>query len=209
MERCSECNRCRRCGRKPGQAHACRGQNKCARCGVWTLPGGRHACRMDKIFDLRAAFEKRIRREPAGCWLWIGRLSYWGYGVCPLGQKGLRRAAHRVAYELFVGPIPPGLYVCHRCDVPRCVNPEHLFLGTAKENLADCRAKGRWLIGNHRRERNGRAKLTWQDVRAIRSLYGDGRRRAPGKLSGRALATRFGVCRAVIYRIVRRERWAS
>src|SRR3990167_6332282 len=77
------------------------------------------------------------------CWLWLGAKLKKGYGVfretCP------RRSvlAHRVAYELANGPIPGGKFVCHHCDNPSCVRPSHLFLGTQKDNMADCSRKGR------------------------------------------------------------------
>lgn len=106
--------------------------------------------------DLRAALRefRRPRRAPAvrpradrfwtfvergdGCWLWTGALGgRGGYGRFDADR------AHRVAYELVVGPIPPGLFVCHHCDVPRCVRPDHLFVGTAKDNAQDRDRKGR------------------------------------------------------------------
>ena len=78
----------------------------------------------------------------SGCWLWLRGISTQGYG-CVAGGNGIRRYAHRVAYEQFVGPIGEGLEVCHKCDTPSCCNPEHLFLGTHKENMQDSSRKGR------------------------------------------------------------------
>jgi len=76
-----------------------------------------------------------------GCWLWRAALSTNGYGQT--SRDGVQIRAHRLAWELERGPIPVGLLVLHRCDVPTCVNPDHLFLGTNKDNSRDMAAKGR------------------------------------------------------------------
>lgn len=80
------------------------------------------------------------------CWLWRGS-KHSGYGVINVPGRG-RPRAHRLSYEMAIGPIPDGLLVCHTCDIRECVRPEHLFLGTAKDNTADCIAKGRLHPGN-------------------------------------------------------------
>ena len=77
-----------------------------------------------------------------GCWVWTGNLvGSLGYGGLRVGNKTPR--AHRVSWELFRGPIPAGMHVLHKCDVPSCVNPDHLFLGTHLENMRDKERKGR------------------------------------------------------------------
>ncbi len=76
-----------------------------------------------------------------GCWLWTRAKGTGGYGN--FWNDGAYRKAHRVAWAISNGPIPAGMDVCHRCDTPACVRPDHLFLGTAKDNMADCRSKKR------------------------------------------------------------------
>jgi hypothetical protein len=84
------------------------------------------------------------------CWVWTGSKKTLGYGlVCYRGQL---RTAHRVAYEIFVGPLRDGLFVCHSCDNPPCVNPAHLWQGTASDNTRDAMSKGRLVIPRFSRE---------------------------------------------------------
>lgn len=95
----------------------------------------------------RVPLPERLRRhyrvDPStGCWVWTGRVRTLGYGVMRI--EGRDTAAHRVSYEIHVGPIPAGLFICHRCDRPPCVNPAHLFAGTPKDNHHDMMTKGRW-----------------------------------------------------------------
>lgn len=87
-------------------------------------------------------FWSRVHRTDT-CWLWTGKPRADGYGR--IRDNGRDLAAHRFAFEQFVGTIPPGMLVCHRCDTPLCVNPEHLFAGTAADNAHDRDAKGRYI----------------------------------------------------------------
>lgn len=99
-------------------------------------PSGEH--RQSFIERFWAHVEKR---GPDDCWLWTGPVISCGYGQ--VSVKGIAKYAHRLSLEIASGPIPGGLFVLHRCDVPRCVNPAHLFLGTQKDNINDAIAKGR------------------------------------------------------------------
>lgn len=108
-------------------------------------------------------FLNKIIPEPnSGCWLWDAAISN-NYGH--YNNKG----AHRVSYETFKGPIPKGLHVLHKCDVPSCVNPDHLFLGTPLDNMIDKVRKGRWKGGHLglTGESNGRSKITKDDAISI------------------------------------------
>lgn len=119
---------------------------------------------------IRYRFLEKIEFDAlTGCWLWTGARHPQGYGFIKR-KDGTQLRAHRVAYELAYGPIPPGLQVCHRCDNPRCIRPGHLFLGTARDNAADMVAKGR--AARNAGERNGGALLTRPQVVQIREASG-------------------------------------
>lgn len=153
---------------------------------------------MDKCYSYYGApldvrIKSRINIDPrTKCWLWIGTRDANGYARITVAKKF--RLAHRISWSIFRGPIPAGLFVLHKCDTPPCVNPDHLFLGTQKDNAQDCLAKGRWP----KLQRN--AKLSWEDVNEIRRLK--------GQVRPRELAIRFGVGRPQIYRIHNNKRWA-
>jgi HNH endonuclease len=87
--------------------------------------------------------EQNIVRIPeAGCWIWMKSVGSHGYGQI-MFKDHKPRLVHRLTYEEYVGPIPTGLHVLHRCDTRSCCNPSHLFVGTAKDNMQDCKKKGR------------------------------------------------------------------
>lgn len=91
---------------------------------------------------MREHFLSKVMPEPnTGCWIWLAHCYKNGYGQFHI--KRHPHLAHRISYTLFRGEIPGGMFVCHQCDMPQCVNPEHLFLGTHEENMDDARKKGR------------------------------------------------------------------
>lgn len=140
----------------------------------------------------RQRFEEKFRVTP-GCWEWIAGLTLSGYGAFKAAQMQMR--AHRYAYTLYVGEIPKGLLVRHKCDNPKCVNPDHLELGTAKDNTDDMILRGRRNdpVG----ERAGSAVLTAEQVI---SIFNDPRTQV-------AIAKDYGVGQRAIGKIKRRERW--
>jgi len=142
-------------------------------------------------------WSKVAGNEPDGCWEWTSYKFSNGYGSFFYDNKNHR--AHRVAYEFTEGTIPNGMVVCHHCDNVACCNPQHLFLGTQLDNVLDrdSKRRGRWLKGEEKPE----AKLTEQDVRAIRQEY------AHGDITTRQLAKRYGVHQSNICHIIHRRKW--
>lgn len=130
------------------------------------------------------------RRGPDDCWYWTGAKDGKGYGRMR-DDASVLRSATRIMWQATKGPVPDGLNLLHRCDNPACVNPNHLFLGTLKENTDDMRKKDR-----------GRAKLNSEQVREIRRLL------ASGGLLQAEIAERFGVKEPCIQRIATRRTWA-
>ena len=151
---------------------------------------------------LRRRFWAKVVKGP-GCWGWTGSVQSRGYAVISVSEeRGDNRPAHRLSWELHYGSIPDGVFVLHHCDNRTCTRPDHLFLGTAKDNTADMFAKGRQgdtgLVG----ERNGRAKLTEDDVRTIRREY------VKDGVTPRRLATRFGVTPTTIHWTAQGRNWS-
>lgn len=121
-----------------------------------------------QLANLRPRFETKVRKVRGGCHWWTGAINANGYGSIILAKKPWRKrvlTASRVAYELYVGKVPTGMGVLHRCDQPTCVNPRHLFTGDDAANRADCKSKGRanGAVG----AKNCKAKLTDRTARSI------------------------------------------
>jgi hypothetical protein len=139
------------------------------------------------------------------CIEWSGRRNRKGYGqVWVRGQRFV--AAHRLVWEGAFGPIPAGLFVCHHCDNPPCINPSHLFLGTNSDNIADAKAKGRGpraLPG----ERNSSAKLTTEAVAEIRARCRPWGRDGAWTVSD--AARHFGVSRRAIQFVLAGHTWEA
>jgi len=155
-----------------------------------------HSRRDRTPFDVRLLAKRRISER--GCWEWTGRTSE-GYGALTRERTPVR--AHRIAYELWVGPIPEGLDVLHHCDNRLCFNPEHLFLGTNTDNIHDMWAKGRGKLIHKKGMDVPNSKLTDSDVREIRRLGKAG-------MFQRDIGKRFGVTHPVIGKILRRTAWS-
>lgn len=147
------------------------------------------------------------------CWTWTSSRHGGGYGL--FAVDNVTRRAHRIAWALANGHVPDGIFVCHRCDNPPCVNPSHLFLGTPADNCHDMDTKGRraLFLGDNngmrrhpekisRGEAHGHAALTEADVVEIFRMYVvDGATKA-------AIGREFGVSRSAVYRIIDRRNWA-
>lgn len=145
--------------------------------------------------------EGKFERGP-GCWEWIAGLTRTGYGKIGGGpNESDTPLAHRVMYEMTYGPVPEGMYVLHRCDVPSCVRPDHLFLGTQKDNMDDMQAKGRKVVTVLRGEAGTLAKLSWLQVREIRERY------AAGGITQKALGREYGVNDVTVSLIVNYKTW--
>lgn len=132
----------------------------------------------------------------SGCWLWDKCIAGFGHGQINIG-KNKKVQAHRFAYELYVGPIPEGMLVRHKCDVPCCVNPDHLLLGTHADNVRDRCERNRSALGT----KNGRAKLDDATVWTIINVQ-----RLIG-FSPKLMAQNYQVDQKVIRNIQSRESW--
>jgi hypothetical protein len=145
----------------------------------------------------RDRFLTFVNKTPT-CWLWTGHTrGEMRYGAFWL--DGRTTTAHRAAFTLFVSDIPAGQQVLHRCDEPKCVRPDHLFLGTQADNMADKAAKGR--CHDQRGERSHTAKLSRAQVADIKAKY------LAGGVSQRALAASYKVSQRTVSDLLRGVCW--
>jgi hypothetical protein len=152
---------------------------------------------------LEIRFALRWEENEAGCHIWTGHVTRRGYGLLIDGQRStkvVKRPAHRVSWELHNGPIPDGMSVLHKCDVPACVNPEHLFLGTQADNMRDMDAKGRRKNSPRPGELNGNALLTDTKVLKIKKL------RARG-WTYKQIGAEIGVHATTVFGIISGKSW--
>lgn len=158
----------------------------------------------DKLSDrellIHRLLNSALLNPHTGCWEWQKKLNPYGYGQIKI-EKSLR-GAHRISFELFKGEIRENMEVMHICDNPKCINPDHLCLGTHSDNMRDCYNKGRSNIQIVRfcGEKNGCAKLTIDNVIEIRRLLKLGYRQ-------KRIATLFGVSQAAISKINLNKGW--
>lgn len=155
---------------------------------------------------LKARFWSYVTIENGGCWNWSAGTFGGRYGQFRLGKKKVK--AHRVAWIISGKSIPNGLILCHHCDNPKCVNPQHMFVGTHKDNAQDRERKNRGSGNRFAKvgqpgESNPAAKLTVNDVRHIRNLH-----KSHGWTKKR-IATHFGVSLSQIVNITLMRSWKN
>jgi HNH endonuclease len=144
-------------------------------------------------------FWMKVAKSEDGCWMWTGvttATTDGGHGKLRVGNTMV--TAHRLAWTFAHGPIPAGLNVLHKCDVPACVRADHLYLGTQRDNTRDAIVRGRYH--RHFGQAHPRTRLTDDDVRAIRA-------RAAAGETYRLLAKAYSVTFAEIGHIVKRRVW--
>lgn len=160
----------------------------------------------------KSRFWNRVKKSN-GCWLWKGALNESGYGRFGIGGDSNKDwLAHRVSWVISFGSIPDGMFICHHCDTPSCVNPAHLFLGTGKDNHEDAVKKGRKLVNTldywrkrHpdlilRGEQNSCVRLTEEDVIQMRRLHATG-------IARHKLARLFRVSQTAAAQAILRKTW--
>jgi hypothetical protein len=138
-----------------------------------------------------------------GCWEWQDKLHPNGYAYATMYETNKKEHVHRISYRVFKGEIPEGLYVCHHCDNKKCLAPDHLFLGSAKDNMQDALKKGRLehiKLMHAKGEKNGSSKLKEYEVQEIKKLILEGVKIA-------IISRKFNVSWSVIDSIKRNKTW--
>lgn len=152
--------------------------NKCVKsCGCHDFKNKKIHDKENYIELMKDKINKNIEIDENGCWLWMASRHKQGYGN--LSYKRIPSLAHRVSWMVYNGEIPQGIKVCHKCDEPSCVNPDHLFLGTQLDNVGDCVKKGRFTRNI---PKTRRIKLNWCQVQEIKELHKKGMTRNQLKL---------------------------
>ena len=141
-----------------------------------------------RIFD-------SCERIPNGCWIWLKGKDKNGYGLMSVNNKSYRSS--RITYETFIGYIPPGMLICHSCDNPSCINPEHLFLGSPKDNMTDMYQKNR---DRNTGIKSVVSKLTEENVLEILKMRKNGD-------TLEKIAKKFNVTKQTIFSIVHKDNW--
>lgn len=144
---------------------------------------------------LERLMERTVKNIDSGCWEWVGSVNEDGYGR--FKSKDKTRRVHRVSYEVHVGPIPAGLQVLHHCDNPRCINPDHLFIGTHDDNMRDRDAKLRMARGSS----IGGAKITEDLAVDIVSSFNSGEK-------VRDISSRIDMKKQTIRAVIRGDYWS-
>lgn len=147
--------------------------------------------------SLSERMNSKFAKRDSGCWEWIGAKNQAGYGVLVVGRKSL--LAHRLSYVMHKGRLDQGALVCHHCDNPCCVNPEHLYAGDDKTNAFDRMSRGRYVAPAG--ELNGISKLTDEAVSEIRRAW------AEGGLKQKELAEIYDVSPSLISKVVNGHIW--
>lgn len=158
-------------------------------------------CLINRVSDdgynerIKVRIQKTIKIDEKKCWLWIGAKHRQGYAI--ISYKRKPSLGHRVSWMVYKGEIPESMKICHICDVTSCVNPEHLFLGSQKENVKDAVEKGKFYGRNLGKRRT---KLNWDQVQSIRNLHSKG-------IDRKELQQRFRVGQTCIAKILTGRSW--
>lgn len=152
-----------------------------------------------RLQTIEARLNKYIDKS-SDCWLWTQDVYKYGYGKLSIG-KGKQVRVHRYMYQKYKGNIPESLSVLHKCDNPRCCNPEHLFLGNQKDNMSDAKEKGRIGYRTFFGEDHSNSKITLDIAEKIREMY------KTGNFYQRELGEMFGIKQATVSRIILNQAW--